>query len=339
MNRLTALRTFVAAVEHGSFAAAARATGLSNAAVSKNVRELEAELGVRLLDRTTRAMAVTDAGAVYHERMRALLGDLDAADEAIASLAARPAGRLRVTAPMTIGLLRLSPLVPRFLAENPGLELDLHLDDAKDDLIHGGFDLAIRGTGPMPDSTLLSRRLADLEHVVAASADYVATRGAPANPDELTGHPCLLYANSERPERWTLRRRGADGADTGGSRSEAPDAGADRAERTVRVSGPLRVNSSLALRDALLAGVGVASIPRLYVEEDLAAGRIVTVLDGWAPPRLAIYALYPPGPFVLPRVRLFVDFLAAHLRGFRAMTPPAGEAGPEAADAPIDDRR
>ena len=189
----------------------------------------------------------------------------------------------------------------------------------------------------MPDSTLLSRRLADLEHVVAASPDHVARHGALTDPDGLTGHPCLLYANSERPERWTLRRRGTGEVDADDSRGGAPDA---RAERTVRVSGPLRVNSSLALRDALLAGVGAALIPRLYVEEDLASGRLVTLLDDWTPPRLAIYALYPPGPFVLPRVRLFVDFLAVHLRSFRSMTPPVGEADPEKASIPrIDDGR
>lgn len=306
MNRLTALRAFVAVVEHGSFAAAARATGASNAAVSKNVRELEASLGVRLFHRTTRAMSLTGAGALYHERMRALLAQMDEADRAAAGFAHEPRGTLRVTAPMSIGLLRLAPLVPGFLAEHPGVTLDLTLSDAKDDLVHGGFDLAIRGTGAQPDSTLITRRLADLDHVICAGAAYLDAHGAPEAPSDLAHRPCLLYALANRPDHWVLRR--------------------GREERTVRVSGPYRVNNSLAIREAVLAGTGIALMPRLYVEDDLAAGRIVALLEGWSPPDQAVHALYPPGPSVLPRVRLFIDFLARRLRGFRPMTPPPGDA-------------
>lgn len=301
VNRLTALRAFVAVVEEGSFAAAARTLHLSGAGVSKNIRTLEADLDVRLFHRTTRAMSLTDAGAVYYERMRTLLADMAAADEAVAGLASAPRGTLRVTAPMSVGLLRLSPLVPRFLAAHPGISLDLHLADEKDDLVHGGFDLAIRGTGSLPDSTLKARRLAALRHVVVAGAGYVERANALESPDDLGDRPCLLYANAPRPDRWTLRQGDA--------------------ERTVRVTGPFTANSSLALRDAVLADVGIALMPRLYVEEDLAAGRVVTLLDGWSPPDLSLFAIYPPGPATLARVRLFIDFLAEHLRGFEAMTP------------------
>lgn len=327
MNRLTALRAFVTVVDHGSFAAAARAIGTSSSAVSKNVRELETDLGVRLFHRTTRAMSLTDAGTLYHERMRVLLADFDAADDAVATFASEPHGTLRVTAPMSIGLLRLAPLVPCFLVEHPGVALDLHLDDGKHDLMHGRFDLAIRGSGPLPDSTLVARRLADLDQVVVAATGYLKAHGAPDHPDALRERPCLLYTNAERPDRWTLRR-GAAGA-------------VHEDERTVRVSGPLQANNSLVLRQAVLAGTGIALMPRLYVEDDLAAGRLVALLDGWSPPDLSVWAIYPPGLAVLPRVRVFIDFLARQLRGFQAMTPaavvaPAGDAM-SLGDGPIDD--
>lgn len=310
MNRLTALRAFVAVVEHGSFAAAARGLGVSSAAVSKNVRELEADLDVRLFHRTTRAMGLTDAGVLYHERVRKLLEELDDADDAVSNLGSEPRGILRVTAPMSIGLLRIAPLVPRFLAEHPAIELDLHLDDEKDELVHGGFDLAIRGSGRLPDSTLIARRLADLDLVVIASPDYLRARGAPNEPKDLRGHACLLYTNAERPDRWMLRQTGED---------------VEGQDRAVRVAGPLKVNSSLALREAVLAGAGIAVMPRLYVEDDLERGRVVDALPGWNPPGMHIHAIYPPGQNVLPRVRLFIDFLARHLRGFAAMTPDAVE--------------
>jgi DNA-binding transcriptional LysR family regulator len=311
MNRLTALRAFVATVDHGSFAAAARALGVSAAGVSKNVRELEADLGVRLFHRTTRAMALTDEGALYHERMRVLLAEMDEVDAAVTEVSSQVRGRLRVTAPMSVGLLRLAPLVPAFLSEHPGVTLDLHLDDEKDDLIHGGFDLAIRGTGKLPDSTLIARRLASLDHVMIASPAYLDAHGAPDAPEDLRDRSCLLYTNAPRPDRWTLRHA------------------VNGTERTIPVRGPLTANNSLVLREAVLSGTGIASMPRLYVEEDIAAGRIAVVMADWTPPALSVWAISPPGPTVLPRVRLFIDFLARHLRGFEAMTPEAVEVASE----------
>ena len=310
VNRLTALHAFVAVVEHGSFAAAARATGASNAAVSKNVRELEADLGVRLFHRTTRTMRVTDAGALYYERMRKLLGEMAEADDAVSGFASDPTGRLRVTAPMSIGLLRLAPLIPRFLTEHPGITIDLRMDDDKNDLVHGGFDLAIRGTAALPDSTLISRKLADLTHVLIAGRAYADRLDGLNEPDDLAAHPCLLYANADRPDRWTLRRTAGNHA--GNGKAE---------ELTVRVAGPLVANNSLAIRHAVLAGTGIALMPRLYVEDDLVSGAVLSVLEGWSPIDQSVFAVYPPGPTVLPRVRAFIDFLARHLRGFEAMTP------------------
>lgn len=308
INRLNALRAFIAVVENGSFAAAARAMNVSSAGVSKNVRELESDLGVRLFHRTTRMMSLTGAGAVYHRRMRKLLAEMDEADAALTALATEPRGTLRVTAPMSIGLLCLSPLVPRFLAEHPTVNLELHFADEKNDLVQGGFDLAIRGSAALPDSTLMARRLATLAHVVIASRTYVERHGLISKPDQLADHACLLYSYSERPGRWVFKLENSEGD-----------------ERTVDVAGPLLANNSLVLRDAVLAGVGVALMPRLYVEEDFAAGRVVSIVEGWVPHDQAIFAVYPPGPRVLPRVRLFIDFLAKHLGNFEPMKPITGD--------------
>ncbi len=302
MNRLTALRAFVTVVESGSFAEAARKLGTSAAAISKNIRELEADLGVRLFHRTTRAMSVTDPGAIYYERMRKLLSEMDEADIAVSALDREPRGRLCVAAPMSIGLLILAPLVPVFLKLHPKIVMDLHLDDEKDDLVRAGFDLAIRGTAQMPDSTLISRKLATLDHIAVASAEYLERKASLGAPELLREHPCLLYSNSDRPERWTFRNATGE-------------------ERQIRVTGPLIANNSLMLREAVLAGSGVAVMPRLYVEADLATGKLANALEGWKPPDQAIYAIYPPSPGGLPRVRAFIDFLAKHLKGFVPMTP------------------
>ena len=218
MDRLTAFRTFLAVVDEGGFAPAARALGISNAAASAHVRALEDRLGARLLTRTSRRVGLTDAGAVYCERIAAILADITAADEAVATLADEPRGRLRVTAPMSFGLLEITPWVPAFLARHPGVRLDLRLDDAALDVVGGGFDLAVRGHGALPDSSLVSRRLAALPIALCASPAYLASREPPATPEDLSAHPCLLYTHAARPGRWTLVR------------------GEER--RTVRVDGP-----------------------------------------------------------------------------------------------------
>ena len=293
MDRLTAFRTFLAVVDEGGFAAAARALGISNAAASAHVRELEDRLGSRLLSRTSRRVALTEAGVVYRERVAAILADLEAADEAVATLADEPRGTLRVTAPMSFGLLEITPRVPAFLDRHPRVRLDLKLDDAALDVVGGGFDLAVRGHGALPDSSLVSRRLAALPICLCASPAYLEGREPPATPEDLADHPCLLYTHAARPGRWTLVR------------------GEER--RTVRVDGPYAVNNSLAIRDALLAGAGVASIPRRYVADDLASGRLRTVLDDWKPEAQAVHALWASGPYPSLAVRAFVAFLAGAL--------------------------
>ncbi|MBB2971767.1 LysR family transcriptional regulator [Mesorhizobium sp. RMAD-H1] len=289
MDQLTALRVFRQVVERGSFADAARHMRLSPAAVSKNIGELEAYLNVRLLNRTTRRMSLTEAGTRYFEQVARILDDLAEADHSLGPLQQMPHGLLRVSAPMTFTLTRLSRAIVDFLARYPDLTLDLQLEDRRIDIVKEGFDLAIRGSDRLEDSSLIARRLMSLRHVVCGSPAYFGRAGHPRTPEDLRSHNCLQFTLSGHANEWDFTRDG----------------------RTVRVPvrGRYKVTTSLAVRDALLAGFGLSLIPRLYVEDDIARGRLTTVLDDWVPVETSIYAVYPSRQYVLPKVRAFIDFL------------------------------
>ncbi len=293
MDRLTALTVFRTAVGLGSFAAAARHLGLSPAAVSKNIGELEAHLAVRLLNRTTRRMSLTEAGSLYYERVEQILDDLAEADGALGPLQQRPAGLLRVSAPMTVTLLCLSEAIPKFLERHPDLSLDLRMDDRRVDIVEQGFDLAIRGSDNLEDSSLIARRLMTLSHVVCGSPDYFERRGVPQRPDDLQQHDCVQFTLSGHAREWSFRKAG----------------------RSVRVPvrGRYKVTSSLAVRDALRAGFGLSLIPWIYVREDIEEGRLLSVLDDWSAVETTLYAVYPSRRHVGAKLRAFLDFLVEEM--------------------------
>ncbi|OZI72764.1 MULTISPECIES: LysR family transcriptional regulator [Bordetella] len=293
MDHLTALRVFRRVVELTSFAHAARQLGLSPAAVSKNVGELEAHLQVRLLNRTTRRMSLTEAGALYYDQIVRILDDLDEAGRSLGPMQSRPSGVLRVSAPMSLTLIGLSEAIPRFLRAYPDLSLDLHLDDRRVDIVREGFDLAIRGSDRLEDSNLVARRLTLLTHVLCGAPSYFEEHGVPASPEELQAHNCIRFSLSGHADEWVFERAG----------------------QSVRVAirGRYRVNSSLAVRDALRAGFGVSLIPLTYVRQDLAEGRLRTVLDDWSMVGTYIYAVYPSRRHVAAKVRAFVEFIVDEL--------------------------
>ncbi len=292
MDQMTALRVFRRAAELGSFAAASRDLRLSPAAVSKNISELEAHVGARLFHRTTRRMSLTEAGSVYYERVRGVLDDLADADRALGSMLDSPRGRLRVSAPMTLTLTSLSGALPSFLERYPELALDLHLDDRRVNIVEEGFDLALRGSDKLRDSSLVARRLTTLTHVLCASPSYFERYGEPASPEELTAHRCVQFSLSDHANTWTFKR---------GKRASE-----------VAVDGPYKVTSSIAVRDALRAGYGISLIPKRYVIEDLRAGRLRTALDDWSCDETRIYAVYPSRRYLVSKVRVFLDFLIEH---------------------------
>ncbi len=294
MDRMTALTVFRAVVELGSFAAASRKLNLSPAAISKNISELEAHLSARLINRTTRRMSLTEAGTLYFERVVQVLDDLEEADATLLAIQATPSGVLRVSAPVTVTLIGLSEKIPKFLDRYPDLTLDLRLDDRRVNLVEEGFDVALRGSDSLEDSGLIARKLMNLDHVVCAAPSYMAEYGRPTRPEDLAQHNCIQFTHSDHAAKWTF--------------------GQGRRTVEVPVQGRYKVSSSLAVRDALRAGFGLSLVPRMYVAEDLQAGRLCTALEDWTPNETGLYAVYPSRRYVMSKVRVFLDFLVAELQ-------------------------
>ncbi|MGY6270555.1 LysR family transcriptional regulator [Achromobacter denitrificans] len=293
MDQLTALRVFRQVVEQGGFAAASRRLGLSPAAVSKNIAELEAHLAARLLNRTTRRMSLTEAGARYYEHVCRILDDLREAEMSLGPMQQAPTGTLRVSAPLSLSLTRLSGAIPRFLERYPGLSLDLNLEDRRVDIVKEGYDLAIRGSDRLEDSSLVARRLMTLDHVLCAAPAYLRKHGAPSEPAALRKLECVRFTLSGHADEWTFQRHGQ--------------------VQRVAARGRYKVGSSLAVRDALRAGFGISLVPRIYVQDDLDSGVLEAVLADWVPVETSVYAVYPSRRHMVAKVRAFVDFLLEEL--------------------------
>lgn len=289
MDKLGAMRAFVKVAETGSFSAAASLLGRSKAVISKQLAMLEAALGVQLLVRTTRRVRLSEAGRAYLERCAPLLADLEELESSVQQSQSSPRGLLRVAGPQTFSELHLASPLRAFLTRYPELEVELVLTDRLVDLVEQGFDVALR-IGELEDSRLLARRLADSSIVICAAPAYLARRGVPRTPEALAEHDLVLDSNLRQPQTWRFQR---------GSRTVG-----------VRVAGRLQVNSAVMVRHFLLEGAGIGLCPGFVVEDDIAAGRLVPVLEKFAGYRLGIYALYPHTRHVPRRVRVFVDFLA-----------------------------
>jgi DNA-binding transcriptional LysR family regulator len=287
MNQLEDMRIFVTTVEKGSFTGASDALGLSKQFVSRRVAALEERLGVRLLNRTTRRLHVTDAGREYHARAVRILEEVEDAELAVSSQGDSPRGTLRLTAPMSFGTLYLGSVLPAFLLRYPAVSVELDLNDRTVDLIHEGYDMGIR-IGTLDDSTLIARALAPAQIVTCCSPAYLAGRGAPVTPDDLATHDCLLYGHN-RQVNWTFQEVGKP--------------------CSVSVSGCLLANNGEIVRDAALAGLGIAWLPTFIVGDALREGRLVTVLDAYAPPPMVVYAVYPQHRQASLTIRAFVDYL------------------------------
>ena len=291
MDRLAAVEAFVRVAEAQSFSGAAARIGSSKSAVSRLVSALEADLGVRLFHRTTRSLSLTEAGRGYFERTSRILADLQEADLAVSQLQAAPRGLLRVSAPMSFGFLHLAPALPEFFREHPEVSADVTMSDRFVDLIDEGFDIAVR-IGVLEDSALIARRLAPIRLAICASPAYLAAHGTPLVPDDLKSHECLTNSNLPSSREWRLR---------------SPDGH----PLTVEVSGRLSCNNGDALRVAAVEGMGVIIMPTFIIGEDVKAGRLVRLLQDYVPADIALYAVYPPTRHLSPKVRAFVDFLAA----------------------------
>ena len=295
MEDLSAMAVFARVVEMESFSGAARALGLSKSAVSKRVGRLEDRMGLRLLNRTTRRLSLTEAGAAFYQGCRRVVAEAEAAERAVSRLASAPRGRLKVNAPMSFGVRHLAPALPDFMARYPELNVDLTLNDRVVDLVEEGFDLAIR-IARLAESSLIARRLAPNRLVLCAAPTYLTAHGAPRSIEDLKGHECLLYSYQAAGDVWRLCGPGG--------------------ERRLAVTGRLRINNGDALLAAALGGLGVALLPCFICGQDLRAGRLIQVLPAWSGPAdTAIAAVYPASRNLSPKVRVFVDFLTERFSG------------------------
>lgn len=289
MDQFSALKAFCRVVEAGSFSAAAAAINVSHTVMSKQVRQLETLLGAQLLNRTTRRLALTEAGQTYYERARRILDELHDADLAVSRHHAVPRGTLRINAPMAFGTLDMGRWLPAFMARYPELKVDLVCNDRFVDLIEEGFDVAVRLARELPDSSLAARKLATTATMLVASPDYLRRCGMPACPEDLARHNCLIYTLVPKPNEWTLT--------------------SPQGERTtVTVSGSFQSNTGLALRSAALAGTGIVTSASFIVHGDLVRGDLVPVLPDYRLTPRDIYAVYPHNRHLSPKVRAFVDF-------------------------------
>ena len=295
MDRLDCDRMFVAVMEAGSFARAAERIGTSAGQASKLVSRLEAELGARLLNRTTRALAATEVGQAYFERVRALIEEFDALDASVRSASGTASGRLRLTAPLTFGVTQLAPALLDFAAAFPRIELDVSFSDRVVSLVDEGFDAAVR-VGRPADSSLIARRLSAMRLVLVAAEAYLARAGVPAHPGEVAGHACIIDTNFREPLTWRFR-------DAGG------------APLAVAVRGSLRFGNGEACLMAAEAGLGLAYVPSFVAGDSLRAGRVRALLRGHEDEPFGVYAMYPPGRHLAAKVRVLVDFLAERYRG------------------------
>lgn len=294
MDKLSAMRAFAKVAESGSFSTAARLLGRSKAVVSKQVAMLEGALSVQLLVRTTRQVRLSEVGRSYHERCVQVLAELDELESNVQQSQSSPRGVLRVAGPQTFAELHLSAAIREFLRRYPELKVELVLTDRVVDLVDHAFDVAIR-VGQLEHSSLLARRLASSSIVTCASPAYLARRGVPRTPEQLSEHDLVIDANLRQPGTWRFRR---------GTRTV-----------NVRVSGRLQVNSAVMVRHFLVSGAGIGLCPEFVVRDDLEAGRLVPLLAEFSGYDLGVYAVYPHTRHVPSRVRVFVDFLADYLAG------------------------
>ena len=292
MDHVSRVGVFIAVVKAESFAGAARALGITSSAVSKQVQNLEQDLQVKLLNRTTRKVSVTEEGAVYYERAARALEDLQEAQDQIYELKSRPRGPLKVSFPQSLGIKYFAQAIASFAAMYPEVELDVSLDERFVDIVNEGFDLAVR-IGSLKDTSLIARRMATCPFVICASADYLEMNGTPKTPDDLAHHNVLAFTGNSGLHEWRYE-------DAAGQIGQ------------VGLSGSFKSDSGDILCRAALEGVGVAILPVFYVAEHLKNQELQAVLSDYVTsPKRDIYAVFQPNRFQSTRQRLFVDHLVS----------------------------
>lgn len=294
MGELESIRVFLAVAEQQSFAGAARQLGLSPASVTRTIASLESALGVQLLVRTTRQVSLTSAGAVYAARVAPLEQGLTQASEETREAQGLTAGRIRISAPMSLGLTVLPSVLSQFTTLHPRTHVSVSLSDRFVDIVDEDYDLAIRISGPPTDKSTIWRKICKVPRVLVASSDLITARGAPQKPEDLGGFACLSYGADAREEVWELSR------------------GASR--RSHKARGGFSANNGDILASLVRNGEGIALLPRFIVAGDLEAGRLVEVLPDWSTPEIWLTLYYPPYDQLPLRVATFSDFFETHVK-------------------------
>lgn len=279
---------FLAVVEAQGFSAAAKRINSTPAAVSRRVKALEQRLGVRLLQRTTRTIRLTQQGEQYYREISKLLGALNQVELELSETTNQPKGELRITAPLSYAQRRLTPVITQFAAKYPGLRVSLMLEDRESDIVAEGFDVAIRIAHPN-DSSMIGRAITAIPRYMCASPEYIKTRGKPETPGDLGEHDCLHYNLISERQEWAF-------ADT----------------ENVVINGKFCSNNGEVLAQAAIDGLGIAYLPDFIIEKALADGRLVRVLEGLEQPPLTLYAMYPSRKHLPLKTRLFIDFVLEH---------------------------
>ena len=290
LNRVSA---FVRVVQDGSFTAAAKSLRLPKSSISRSVAQLEQDLGIRLLHRTTRQLHLTDAGAAFYERVSRALGDIDEATVAAADTQVELSGSVRVTAPVDLGVWSLAPILARFIRKHPKIRVDLQLSGRVVDLVAEGFDLAVR-VGPLRDSSLIARRVGELGSAAYASPRYLKRRGVPKAVEELAQHDCVLFRSVAGKARWELTSDDGDQA-------------------SVDVTGALNTDDMSFVRAAVMAGCGVGLLPAFLCARAEQRGRVVRLLPRWSLNGSVLHLAYPSARFVPQRVVVLREFLLREL--------------------------
>ena len=291
MDKFADLDAFTAVVESGTFSAAGERLGIAKSVVSRRVSQLESRLGSRLLHRTTRRLALTDAGKNFYQRAVQILADLDDAEQSVTEETTELRGTLKLAAPLSFGLLHLSNAIADFLCEYPAIELNMDLNDRNINLVEDGFDMAVR-IGVLKDSTLVARRLGTVRHVTCASSKYLQQFGEPLHPGELNQHVGLQYSNITYKQQWCY---------------EAPEGKTIFGQPQIRI----RSNNGESLATAAVAGLGITTGPTFILGRYIKEKSLVTLLNAYQRPSVGIHAVYPPGRLMPKRIRVFSDFLAS----------------------------
>ena len=299
MDRFDSMKALVTAVDEGGFAAAGRKLGLSRVQVSRLVTALEDHLGARLLVRTTRTMALTEAGQVFVERARVLVNDMTEAEAAAGDLTGELKGLLQINAPMTFGVSHIAPAVNDFMRQHRDITVSLNVNDRFVDPYEEGFDVTLR-IGDLQPSSLIARKICPIRRLMCASPDYLEDRGRPRTPADLADHVILHYGHLGNEMHWPLRGVGAS--------------------NRLPVSPVLCSNNGDVLKIASLAGQGIVLLPAFIVADELTSGALVPVLEGFEPAPVALHAIYPPDKYRPAKTRAFVDFLTGRFQ----RRPPGG---------------